>query len=386
MAVRSSGENGERRRGRATARAARGRGGAAAAVCAQAGSPELRDELVRRFMPLARSLAMRYRRRSESLDDLVQVANLGLVKAIDGFDPGRGRPFTAYAVPTILGELRRHFRDHVWNVRLPRGLQEMTMQVDEAINALTEELGQFPTAAQIGERLEISTEDVLEALEAGHARRTISLDAPRGERTRSRRRRSRRSAAPSAATSASRRSCRRGAGLDEREWQVLRMRFVDELTQQEIGRRLGVSQMQISRISRRALWKLLAAVRARSDDTPALRQPPSARRERAGLRRRAPLPSAATASSRRVEEADGLVDAGQLEQPANVRVGAADREAAALLREPALGLDQQAEPGRVDELAVAEIDEDRDARGARGSRRGPIAARAPCPGRAHRRR
>ena len=83
-------------------------------------------------MPLARSLAMRYRRQTESLDDLVQVASLGLVKAIDGFDPERGRPFSAYAVPTILGELRRHFRDHVWNVRLPRGLQELTMKVDSS--------------------------------------------------------------------------------------------------------------------------------------------------------------------------------------------------------------------------------------------------------------
>jgi RNA polymerase sigma-B factor len=224
-------------------------------------SPELRDELVNRFMPLARSLAMRYRRRSESLEDLVQVASLGLMKAIDGYDPGRGKPFTAYAVPTVLGELRRHFRDHVWNVRLPRGLQELTMNVDEATNGLTEELGRVPTAAEIGERLEISTEDVLEALEASHARRTMSLDAPRIAEE---------EALPTVETigradggyerveadlAAER------AALDDREWEVLRLRFVDELTQREIGRRLGVSQMQVSRISRAALWKLLSAVR-----------------------------------------------------------------------------------------------------------------------------
>ena len=224
-------------------------------------SPALREELVKRLMPLARSLALRYRRQTEPLDDLVQVASLGLVKAIDGFDPERGRPFSAYAVPTILGELRRHFRDHVWNVRLPRGLQELTMRVDDATKTLAEELGRFPSPAQLAERLDLSVEQVLEALEAGHARRTLSLDAPRvdGEETTS--------AIESIADTehgfdrieAALASA--NADLDEREWTVLRLRFVDELTQFEIGQRLGVSQMQISRISRRALWKLLGAVR-----------------------------------------------------------------------------------------------------------------------------
>ena len=130
-------------------------------------SPEVREELVRRFMPLARSLAMRYRRQTESIDDLVQVASLGLVKAIDGFDPDRGRPFAAYAVPTILGELKRHFRDHVWNLRLPRSLGELTMKVDETTGVLTERLGRFPTATEIAEHLEVAVEDVLAALEAG---------------------------------------------------------------------------------------------------------------------------------------------------------------------------------------------------------------------------
>lgn len=223
-------------------------------------SPALREELARRFMPLARSLAMRYRRQTESLDDLIQVANLGLIKAIDGFDPARGRPFAAYAVPTILGELRRHFRDHAWNVRLPRGLQELTMQLDQATNALTEELGRVPSAAQIAERLGISTENVLEGLEAGHARRTLSLDAPRLADEES---------MPAVEMIADKelgydrveaQMAAERAGLDEREWRVLQMRFVDQLTQLEIGRSLGVSQMQISRISRRALGKLLDAV------------------------------------------------------------------------------------------------------------------------------
>jgi RNA polymerase sigma-B factor len=243
---------------------------------AETGSAELREELVRRFMPLARSLALRYRRRSESIDDLVGVANLGLVKAIDGYDPDHGTPFAAYAVPTILGELRRHFRDHVWNVRLPRGLQELTMKVEEATNELTEELGRYPTTAQIGERLGLSTEDVLEALEAAHARRTMSLDAPRLAEE---------EATPTVETIGRAEAgydrveadlVAERAGLDRREWEVLRLRFVDELTQREIGHRLGVSQMQISRISRRALWKLLAAVRG---ERPAAEVPPSMARE-----------------------------------------------------------------------------------------------------------
>jgi RNA polymerase sigma-B factor len=230
-------------------------------------SPEVREELVRRFMPLARTLSMRYRRRSESLDDLVQVASLGLVKAIEGFDPALGKPFEAYAVPTILGELRRHFRDHVWTVRLPRGLQELTMKVDDATSGLTEELGRFPTTAEVAEQLELSVEEVLEAIEAGHARRTLSLDAPR--------RAGDEEAGPAVETLPREERgfdrveadlASRSAGLDEREWEVLRLRFVDELTQRQIGDRLGVSQMQISRISRRALSKLLSAVRGQEDD------------------------------------------------------------------------------------------------------------------------
>ena len=241
-------------------------------------SPELRDELARRFMPLARSLAMRYRRGAESLDDLTQVAALGLVKAVDGYDPARGSPFPAYAVPTILGELRRHFRDHVWNVRLPRGLQEMAMKVDDATASLTEELGRVPTATEISESLDVSVEDVLEAIEAAHARRTVSLDAPRRDEDHD----------PTPGVEmlpvhdpgfdrVESNFASDAAGLDEREWAVLRLRFVDELTQREIGDRLGVSQMQISRISRKALWKLLAAVRGEEgDESPPT--PPGSRR------------------------------------------------------------------------------------------------------------
>jgi RNA polymerase sigma-B factor len=226
----------------------------------------LRDELVEAFMPLARSLALRYRGGSESLDDLLQVASLGLVKAIDGFDPGRGKPFTAYAVPTILGELRRHFRDHVWTLHLPRSLQERTMEVEETITQLTEEGGRFPTVAQIGKRLGIEQEEVLDAMRADEARRTLSLDAPRS--------RGEEDPVPTVETIASEEAgydtveasqAAQRAGLDAREWHVLRLRFVSDLNQYEIGERIGVSQMQVSRIIRGALHKLLGAVRGDPD-------------------------------------------------------------------------------------------------------------------------
>lgn len=224
-------------------------------------SSSLRDEIIERSMPLARSLAMRYRGGSESIDDLVQVASLGLVKAVDRFDPDRGKPFTAFAVPTILGELRRHFRDHVWNLRLPRGLQEMTMRVDAAVDAVTDQLGRLPTPSEIAAHLDVPIELVLESIAAKQARRTLSLDTPPttdGE-----------TAPPVEMISRLEHGYDRveaqlasaDADLDERECRVLRLRFVDGLTQQEIGRLLGVSQMQVSRINRRALWKLLLAVR-----------------------------------------------------------------------------------------------------------------------------
>jgi RNA polymerase sigma-B factor len=228
---------------------------------AQTRDQALKEQLIERFMPLARSLAMRYRGGTEPLDDLIQVASLGLVKALDGFDPGRGGSFTAYAVPTILGELRRHFRDRVWNLHLPRGLQERTMAVGDAVQRLSDEFGRSPTVAQIAVKLDVSEEDVLEALEAAEARRTLSLDAPR----------SREDAESVPAVEAvgnvepgyeavESQLCATHADLDDREQLVLRLRFGRDLNQYEIGRKIGVSQMQVSRIMRGALRKLLDAV------------------------------------------------------------------------------------------------------------------------------
>ena len=234
---------------------------------AETHDPRLKEELVKRFLPLARSLALRYRGASEQLEDLIQVASLGLVKALDGFDLERGRSFIAYAAPTILGELRRHFRDRVWELRLPRGLQERTMAVQEAAQKLAEEHGQTPTVAQIAERLELTDEEVSEALQAEEARRTLSLDVPRSREDAD--------SVPMVETvgevetgydRVEAQIAAEGAPLTDRERTVLRLRFEEDLNQYEIGRRLGVSQMQISRIMRKALRKLLDAVQAEGDE------------------------------------------------------------------------------------------------------------------------
>jgi RNA polymerase sigma-B factor len=233
---------------------------------AETRDPGLREELARRFMPLARSLALRYRGSTEDIEDLIQVASLGLVKALDGFDLERGKSFMAYAAPTILGELRRHFRDRVWEVRLPRGLQERTMAVSEAAGVLSDELGASPTVSQIAARLGWEEDDVSEALQADQARRTLSLDVPR----------SRQESSPIVETlgrtepgydAVEAQLAAEDAPLEERERLVLRLRFEEDLNQYEIGHRLGVSQMQVSRILRRALGKLLTSVRG--ERTPA---------------------------------------------------------------------------------------------------------------------
>ena len=137
----------------------------------------VREELARRFMPLVRRLASRYRGGREPLEDLVQVASLGLVKALDRFDPERGVAFTTYAAPTILGELRRHFRDRGWSVHVPRDLQERTAAVEKAIAEMPTKLGRSPSVREIAERLNLSDEDVLEAMEAGGAHHAVSIDA-----------------------------------------------------------------------------------------------------------------------------------------------------------------------------------------------------------------
>jgi RNA polymerase sigma-B factor len=221
--------------------------------------PEVREELVRRYMPFARSMALRYRGGSEPTEDLIQVASLGLVNAIDRFDPERGIPFIAFAAPTVLGELRRHFRDRVWNLRLPRGLQERVSRVDEAIRKLTGELERAPTVREIAASLELSEDDVLEAFAAGDARRTMSTDQPVGGADVDEMTVGDRIGAEEAGFETVEQRVTIVSGLpalSERERLVLKYRFVDDMTQSQIAEKIGHSQMHVSRILRGALERL----------------------------------------------------------------------------------------------------------------------------------
>jgi RNA polymerase sigma-B factor len=220
--------------------------------------PAAREALVQRFLPLARQLARRYQHGGEPLDDLVQVASLGLLKAIDRFEPSRETAFSSFAVPTILGELKRHFRDRGWSVRVPRDLQELAVKVDRVGDEVGRELGRAPTVDELANRLGVTAEQVLEAREAAGAYRAVSLDRPRGDDDDDETVAQTFGAedpgfglAEDAATVE-----RLMTVLSDRERQVLRLRFAEDLTQSEIGARVGVSQMHVSRIIRQAVSRL----------------------------------------------------------------------------------------------------------------------------------
>src|SRR5215208_3267091 len=227
----------------------------------QRGDGRAREALIERYMPLARSLALRYRRASEPLDDLIQVASVGLVKAVDRWDPDRGLAFSSYAVPTILGELRRYFRDATWDVRPARDLQELCLAVEEARETLWGQLGRSPTAADIAGRLNRSQEEVIEALQATEGRSVRSLDAPVHDEE---------EGSASAGDLIGHPdgeferveagvTIERLAGvLDDRAREILRLRFQEDLLQSEIAERVGCSQMHVSRIIRSSLEKLYA--------------------------------------------------------------------------------------------------------------------------------
>jgi RNA polymerase sigma-B factor len=222
------------------------------------GDRAAREELVQRFLPLARQLARRYAHGGEPLDDLIQVASPGLLKAVDRFDPDRETAFSSFAVPTILGEIKRHFRDRGWSVRVPRDLQELAVRVERGADEAARELGRAPTIDELAKRLDVSAEQVLEAREAAAAYRAVSLDRPRSEDEDDDTVAASFGAedpgyalAEEAATVAH--LMRR---LTEREREVLRLRFVEDLTQSEIGQRVGVSQMHVSRIIRQAVTRL----------------------------------------------------------------------------------------------------------------------------------
>jgi RNA polymerase sigma-B factor len=223
-------------------------------------TPQLREALIERFMPLARHLAARYAQSSE-LDDLVQVASIGLLKAIDRFDPERGLAFSSFAVPTITGELKRYFRDHGWAVRVPRDLQERALLIDRTSEQLTRSLGRAPTPAELAAALEIDVELVLEALQTATAHRPDRLDAPadaddeNADRTRA----TLSSDEPGYANAEAAATLEPLlARLKPRQRLVLQLRFEEDLVQTEIATLIGVSQMQVSRIQRHALERLQA--------------------------------------------------------------------------------------------------------------------------------
>jgi RNA polymerase sigma-B factor len=230
--------------------------------------PVDRELLVERFLPLARQLASRYRSSPEPFDDLFQVACLGLVKAIDRFEGQRGTAFSSFAVPTILGELKRYFRDRTWSVRVPRDLKELSLRVDRAVADLTVTLHRQPTIAEVSDSVGARDEEVLEALEAAGAHKAASLNAPRGggddatgtlgdtitsDDSRLRR------AEDRAMLAHLMRS------ITPREREILYLRFIGDMTQAEIGKRIGLSQMQVSRIIRQALTRLHATTEVRGD-------------------------------------------------------------------------------------------------------------------------
>lgn len=221
----------------------------------QGGDRNARDELVQRFLPLARKLARRYSGAREPFDDLLQVASLGLVKAIDRFDLRRGTAFSSFAVPTILGELKRYFRDLGWAVHVPRGAQERAVKVEEAQQQLSGRLNRAPTVPELAVYLELSIEDVLDALETSRAHHASSLDAPYddGEGESGTMVESFGQEDPSLQSADERITIGTAARqLPQREREVLVLRFVHDLTQTQIADHVGVSQMQVSRILRRA--------------------------------------------------------------------------------------------------------------------------------------
>jgi RNA polymerase sigma-B factor len=227
----------------------------------------LLEALVSRWMPLARQLARRYGRSSEPFEDMLQVAAIGLVKSLKGFDPDRGKAFSSYAVPTIMGELKRYFRDRTWSVRMPRSLQELAMRIEEARDRLAGEMGRAPSVRDLADATGASEEDVLEALQAGDAYHAASLDAHRsddedtftlvdllGEPDHGYRLAEHRVLLRSVL-----------GELEPRDREILRLRFEEDLTQQQIAAHVGVSQMQVSRLLRRSLNALRLAAERRPE-------------------------------------------------------------------------------------------------------------------------
>ena len=223
------------------------------------GDEEAREQLIVSHINLVRYIAAKFKNRGEPLDDLIQVGTIGLIKAIDRFDPSRGLEFTTYATPTIMGEIKRHFRDKGWTIRVPRRLQELSAKVNSATDELTARLQRSPSIEEVAEYLGTTADEVLEAMESSSAYSSVPLEAQGGNED---------DDAPSVID--------RYASVDgdleasddrivlegvigefpEADQQAIRMRFIDGMTQVEIAKRLGISQVQVSRMLRRALRRI----------------------------------------------------------------------------------------------------------------------------------
>jgi RNA polymerase sigma-B factor len=225
----------------------------------ESGDLEAREQLIEQYLPLVRSLARRYANRGEPLEDLVQVGSIGLIKAIDRFDVDRGVELTTYATPNVIGEIKRHFRDKGWSIRVPRGLQELNVRLSAILERLTVELERSPTIPELAEAADASEEDVLEALESSQAYTTVSLSSPggSGEDGELDPLESLGELEHEYEVSEDRAVLAPGLDvLDERERRIVYLRFWEGLTQSQIAAQVGISQMHVSRLIRRALEKV----------------------------------------------------------------------------------------------------------------------------------
>ena len=244
------------------------------------GDLRAREQLIEQYMSLVRSLARRYSYRGEQLEDLVQIGAIGLIKAIDRFDLDRGVELTTYATPNIIGEIKRHFRDKGWAVRVPRGLQELNVQLSRLIEQLTVQLGRSPTIPELAKAAGVEEEEVLEALESGRAYTSLSLSVGGGggddddldpleslgtDEHQYEVSEDRAILAPGFKV------------LDERERKILQLRFFDGLTQSQIAQQVGISQMHVSRLIRRSLEKIRGEIAA-ADGEEATHAPARSRR------------------------------------------------------------------------------------------------------------
>jgi RNA polymerase sigma-B factor len=233
------------------------------------GDLSAREQLIEQYLSLVRSLARRYAYRGEQLDDLVQIGCIGLIKAIDRFDIDRGVELTTYATPNIIGEIKRHFRDKGWSVRVPRGLQELNVQLSRLVEELTVQLGRSPTISELSEASGADEEDVLEALESGRAYTSLSLSGGGGSEDDD-------SLDPMETIGEEEHRYEISEEwaviapglrvLDDRERKILHLRFFQGLTQSQIAQQVGISQMHVSRLIRRSLEKIRAEIAAEDRD------------------------------------------------------------------------------------------------------------------------